>query len=179
MVLYRLAYLRDLQLQLSSERTQISRYIIAEMLDDKKQIACSKICMCKYSQSSVTDEDRVVPPKFGNESLNNIAKLMKEKSRADQMLFQSTVQEPEKKQESNIHVLLHKLSTFKKIGAYTALALLLFIAAALFLHLEYAFAYPLGVVFFVSALIVMAFAVSMLCCNLYYKKYPQRLVKTW
>jgi len=177
MVVYRLSALRKLQLQLNNDCTQISRYIVSEMLNNGSQLALSQLCLCKYSLCSIEDDAGVVPAKFGNETLNNIAKLLQERAVEEQMLFHSTLETPARKQGRNIHIMLHKLSTFKKISAYIVLSLLLFIAAALFLHLEYTFAPVMGAVFLIFAGAALLLATFMLFCNLYYKKYPQRLVK--
>ena len=72
--------------------------------------------------------------------------------------------------------MLYKLSTFKKIGLYAAGAVLLAIAAALFLHLEQKVFCMIGWGFLALAACTAGLAMVMLLLNLYYKKNPQKLV---
>jgi hypothetical protein len=56
------------------------------------------------------------------------------------------------------------------------IALLLFVAAGLFLNLEFGVFFAMGICFLTGAVLVIGWAFAMLVCNLYLKKNPQRLV---
>jgi hypothetical protein len=72
--------------------------------------------------------------------------------------------------------MLYKLSTVKKIALYAGGAVMLSIAAALFLLLDQMPFFLLGCGFLVLAAGAAGLTVLMLALNLYYKKNPQRLV---
>lgn len=180
MVLYRVPALRIIRLQLDQHQTHVGQHLIMRLLRSGGSVMAKSMIMCKYSEKSTSSTEIPVPTEYGSEILRNIENLLQESEQTpipnEKPLFSSGTQVKKPARKRNLHHILHKLSTFAKIRSYAVFALLMFIAAALFLHLDTELCGFLGVVFMIGAILASLLTVGMLACNLFYKRYPQRLV---
>ncbi len=178
MTVYRLSALKKLTLAEDDRSRFLSKQAIPAFLERGSRITVLQMALCAYSESSVQDMPVAEPTALGRDTLRNITQLLEQRqqtaARGDQ-LFQANVG-PAKAPKRNIHTMLYKLSTVKKLAMYAGGAVLLAIAAALFLGLEQAAFFWLGMGFLTLAACAAGVTVLMFALNLYYKKNPQRLV---
>ena len=159
----------------------LGQFLIPQFMSQEKRVVVLPFALCKYSDISVENIHKEIPKEFGNRTLKNIEKIIvasKEKqSSLEKTIFQNDkIHSQEAVKKKNKYVILYNLSSFTRIKNYTILSLLLFIVAALFLHLETPLLIITGKSFFLLALVVGIGTIGMLGCNLYFKKNPQRLV---
>lgn len=177
MVLYRLPELRSMMLHIGEDVCQISSEIIPYFLENGSRIAIRHIAMCRYSEDSIQDVQIPAPAKLGSDSLRNIEKMLQESAGRQQggtePLFNSSVASSPKRKK-NIHLILYKLCTLARIKSLALIALLLYIAAALFLSLDSMQTF--GLLFMVLACLATVCVMVMVGLNLHYKRNPQRLV---
>lgn len=175
MAVYRLKMLKKLPRETLEDNRYLGKQALPALLEEGHRIAVRTTALCCYSESSIQDVVIPEPTKLGRDTLRNIRDMLQEQAeKPEDMLFQSQVPQPPAPRR-NRHRVLYKLSSLKKILRYAGVAVLLAIAAGLFLQLEAPLAF-LGWGFLALAACAGAFAVAMLVCNLYYKKNPQRLV---
>ena len=136
--------------------------------------------LCRFSERSVTSEAVELPEELGSERLRHIAQLLEEG--ADEKSAQTPLP-PKRTTQANDPVRkrklwLYKHSRFQRLKSAMAVTLML-ILLGLFLLSQKA-AFPLLSMLGVPALVVAALMAlwifAMLCCNLYYRKHPERLV---
>lgn len=176
MTVYRLEALKKLTYEEDDRSRFLSKQAMPQLLEMGRRIMVQPYTLCTYSQGSVQDQPIAEPAKLGRDTLNNIAKLLQQREQVgEDALFQAEVP-PVKAPKRNIHKLLYKLSTLKKIALYAGGAVLLSIAAALFLLLEQPVFFAVGLGFLALAVCAAGLALLMLGLNIYYKKNPQRLV---
>lgn len=176
MTVYRLEALKKLTFEEDDRSRFLSKQAMPQLLEMGRRIMVQSYTLCTYSQGSVQDQPIAEPSKLGRDTLNNITKLLQEREQVgENALFQAEVP-PVKPPKRNVHKLLYKLSTLKKIAIYAGGAVLLSIAAALFLLLEQPVFFAIGLGFLALAACAAGLALLMFGLNLYYKKNPQRLV---
>lgn len=179
MMVYRMRALKELAAQGLDNTQYLSKQALPALLKQGHRIMIRPMALCCYSEDSIRDMPQEAPNELGRSTLNHIQQLLQEKAAGEanpeNMLFQSQVP-PTPKPARNIHRVLYKLSSFKKIAAYAAAAVLLAIAAGLFLLMKELVFFCLGLGFLLLGGFAGSWTVAMLICNLYYKKNPQRLV---
>lgn len=180
MVVYRLADLRGKKFQFDSQCTQISQYIVPQLIQEEKPVAILMTKLCRYSESSIEDQAAEIPAEFGFNKFQNIERLLQDAAQKQEvqesMLFQSSVPTPKKKQGRNIALFLYKQSTFARMRSCAVLMLLFIIAAVLTMQLDAVYMSVLSFALMACAIVSAALIIGMLCCNLYFKRNPQRLV---
>ncbi len=180
MVIYRLSVLRNNQFMIDNHYTHISQCIIQQLIKEGKRVVYMPMKLCKYSNDSVQDRTAEIPAEFGNVTLKNIERLLqkseKEERKQENILFQSAIEEPPQPKK-NLNLILYNLSSFVRIKSYAIIALLLFIAAGMFLNMDSMMMALIGRVFMILAFGSSVWMACMIGCNLYYKKNPQRLVR--
>ena len=176
MAVYRLETLKKLTLDVEDPTRFLSKQAMPQLLEMGRRITVQPYTLCQYTQSSVQDFLLPEPAQLGRDTLRNIQQLLQEREQTgENALFQADVP-PVKPPKRNIHKMLYKLSTVKKIALYAGGAVMLSVAAALFLMLEQTVFFLIGCGFLALAAGAAGLTVLMLVLNLYYKKNPQRLV---
>ena len=179
MVIYRMRVLKELAAQGLDNTQYLGKQALPALLKLGHRIMVRPTSLCYYSEDSIQDVPQEEPEQLGRGTLNRIQQLLQEKAtgetHGEHMLFQSQVH-PAPEPARNIHRVLYKLSSFKKIAVYAAATVLLAIAAGLFLLLKEPLFFCLGLGFLLLGCFAGMWTVAMLICNLYYKKNPQRLV---
>lgn len=176
MAIYRLEALKKLTFDEDDRSRFLSKQAMSQLLEMGRRITVQPYTLCKYTPSSVQDHPIPEPTKLGRDTLRNIQQLLLEREQAgEDALFQADVPAI-KAPKRNIHKMLYKLSTLKKIALCAGGAVLLSIAAALFLLLDQPVFCFVGWGFLTLAACAVGLTVLMLALNLYYKKNPQRLV---
>jgi hypothetical protein len=177
MAVYRLSALKKLTLADHDRSRFLGKQALPALLEQGRRITVLASALCSYSEKAIADEPVAEPTKLGRDTLRNIEQLLQQKQEQEggNKLFHANVPAP-KAPKRNIHTMLYKLSTLKKIGAYAAGAVLLAIAAALFMLLRTPVFFIIGLGFLALAVCAAGLTAAMLVCNLYYKKNPQRLV---
>ena len=180
MVVYRRSALLELTSRPDEKCTNISSELLPELIRSGKTVSVYQESLCRFSVGSVNTAFRMAPTEFGNGNLEKIARLLKENpqraTEAESTLAQPTLPAAPKPKKRNIFVLLRKLSTVANMLIYVVVTLLLAVGGALFLNLKTPLFAAAGIAFLVLAAMAALWTVFMLCCNLYLKKNPQRLV---
>lgn len=156
----------------------IIKSIISSYLNEKLKIEKQSFSVCMFSSESIKNPIIDIPSNLGNERIRRIAKKLasqgENKSLVNSALFPnvSTVVKLDNKRKMGIW--LYKHSRFQRIKYNIIIALLLFILA-LFLNLKEVTTVVVMSIMVISAM-MMIWTIVMLCCNLYYRKHPERLV---
>ena len=176
MVVYRLEALKKLEISEQDHSRFLGRLVMPLLLEKGHRITVQTAPMCSYCDADIQDLPMAEPTGLGRNTLRNIEQLLQERQQApENRLFHSDVPQP-KAPKRNIHTMLYKLSTLKKLGIFAAGAVLLAIAAALFMGLEKPVFLAVGLGFLGLSACAGLLTLALLFCNLYYKKNPQRLV---
>lgn len=176
MTVYRLEALKKLELTEQDRSRFLGRLALPRLLERGRRITVQTVPLCSYCEADIQDQPVAEPTKLGRDTLRNIEQLLLERQQTpENRLFHSNVPQPNAPKR-NIHTMLYKLSTLKKLGVLAAGAVLLAIAAALFMGLEKPVFLAVGLGFLGLSACAGLLTLALLFCNLYYKKNPQRLV---
>lgn len=175
MTVYRLEALKKLDLPEQDPSRFLGRLALPALLEKGHRITVQTLALCSYCEADIQDQPVAEPTGLGRDTLRNIEQLLQKQSSAQDRLFDSKAPKA-KVPGKNIHTMLYKLSTLKKIGVFAGGTVLLAIAAALFLGLEKMIFSIIGLAFLALSVCTGLGTLALLFCNLYYKKNPQRLV---
>lgn len=174
MVLYRMSVLRNLDIEIAERQTHISRKLLPTLLERKEAIMVLSTSFCRFSSNNIKDVFVPIPNTYGNVKLQRIDELLKIPS---VLIGQGSVQRAiHQTKKRNYNVLLYRFSRFQKLKAYAVLDLLLMICAACLIMTGVKFLAIVASVLFAVTVLLSIWIAAMLICNLYFKKYPQRLV---
>ena len=175
MTVYRLEALKKLELPEQDQSRFLGRLALPALLEKGRRITVQTLPMCTYCEADIQDQPVAEPTQLGRNTLRHIEQLLQNQSSTQDKLFESNVP-PAKAPKRNIHTMLYKISTLKKLCMFAGGAVLLAIAAALFMGLEGSIFTIIGLGFLALSACAGLGTLALLFCNLYYKKNPQRLV---
>ncbi len=142
-------------------------------------IAAIEYPLCMFSNLSIEDEPVDIPVSLGNERLNRIEEKLK-KDKEQTQTTKLSLEEPDINTVLKRRKLwLYKHSRFQRMKLTLAIALLLFLIALFLIYSQAAIPSSLrliGKAIFVAGCVLLFWILCMTCCNLYYRKHPERLV---
>lgn len=181
MVLYRLDALQSQNFRIPTGCNMITPNILTALLGQKKQVTAVSQVLCKYSDESITDIKTPLTETYGNQRLQNLAELVRDRSSAphaekNKALFGAAPVIPAQTAQKNRWLTLYKYSRFSKLKSYAAIDLLMFICAAVLMITRQSVLMVAGGALMALAVLLLCWTATMLGYNLYFKKNPQRLV---
>lgn len=175
---YRGSSLKKLLYSNMNHGDSVFKSTISSYLNEMLKIEKQSFSVCKFSSESINNPVIDIPSDLENERIKRIANRLTFQGKKDPSVNSvrfsdvSTTVKLDNKRKMGIW--LYKHSRFQRIKFNIIIALLLF-NLALLLNIKEVPIIVVGPIIVISALI-MIWNIAMLCCNLYYRKHPERLV---
>lgn len=179
MLMCRIDALQNLNVCIGQDETPVSQVVCSALLERGETVTALPMPLCKFSEASIRNTAVSVPNTYGNILLQSVSSLLRSSPARD--LGTTVAAAPsettcisDKNRSRNLK--LYQYSRFSRLKYYAVIDLLLIICAMILTLSQTAIRDIAAIILTVAAVILFVWTVSMLICNLYFKKNPQRLV---